>query len=49
MENVTLLLMLMQEIILDGPGLFCAFAHGGKIVALETLGRNVLAGLPDSQ
>lgn len=33
----------LQEILLDVPGLFCAFAHGGRIVALETLGRNVFA------
>jgi hypothetical protein len=32
----------LEEIILEVPGLFCVFVHDGKIVALETLGRNVL-------
>lgn len=32
----------LKEIILEVPGLFCVFVHDERIVALETLGRNVL-------
>jgi hypothetical protein len=32
----------LKEIILQVPGLFCVFVHDGKIVAIETLSRNVL-------
>ncbi len=32
----------LLEVILKVPGLFCLFLHDGKIVAVETLSRDVL-------
>ena len=32
----------LPELILPVPGLFCLFVVGGRIVAIETLGRDVL-------